>query len=228
MPGSVLLSAAALTKRYTLATEVVIALDNVTFEIHTGDFLAVMGPSGSGKTTLLHLLAGLDRPTEGSLYWREQEFSELPERDLARLRSQQFGFVFQDACLMSGLDAFGNTRLPHVLTGSTDGADRARHLLEQFGLGSRLHRLPSQLSRGEKQRVAVARALMNEPALLLADEPTGNLDRAATVSMFEMFKELNENSGLTILVATHDESILEHATGSMILSDGRLVSGLDE
>ena len=164
MDQPVLMSAVGLSKRFSLAAEVVVALEDLTFDIREGEFLAVTGPSGSGKTTLLNLLGGLDRPTGGSLRWRGQPFDKLPERDLARIRCNDLGFVFQDACLMSGLDALGNTCLPQLLSGSSNVADRARKLLERFGLGSKLKRLPRQLSRGEKQRVAIARALANEPA----------------------------------------------------------------
>jgi ABC-type lipoprotein export system ATPase subunit len=222
MDQPVLMSAVGLSKRFSLAAEVVVALEDLTFDIREGEFLAVTGPSGSGKTTLLNLLGGLDRPTGGSLRWRGQPFDKLPERDLARIRCNDLGFVFQDACLMSGLDALGNTCLPQLLSGSSNVADRARKLLERFGLGSKLKRLPRQLSRGEKQRVAIARALANEPAILLADEPTGNLDQSATAQTFATFKELNQKDGLTVVVATHDKSIFQYVTRSMVLSDGHL------
>ncbi len=223
MDGPVLLSGTALVKRYSLAAEVVTALENVSLEIREGDFVAVMGPSGSGKTTLLNLLGGLDRPTEGSLRWRGKPFSDLPERELVKLRCDQIGLVFQDPLLMSGLNALCNARLPRILSGAVDGADNARQLLLRLGMESKLHRLPRQLSRGEKQRVAIARALVNNPTLLLADEPTGNLDRAATARTFATFRELNVSDGLTVVVATHNESVLEYATRRITLSDGRLV-----
>ncbi len=217
----------ALTKRYPLAAEVVTALEDVTLDIRKGDFLAVMGPSGSGKTTLFNLLSGLDRPTEGKVFWRERQLGELSEFELAKLRLDDIGLVFQDACLMSGLSALANARLPQVLAGSASDAERATGLLERLGLGSKLHRLPRQLSRGEKQRVAIARALVNRPVCLLADEPTGNLDRAATSQTLAILAELNKREGLTVVVATHDETVLEHATRRIVLSDGRITSETD-
>lgn len=227
MDGSVLLSAVALTKRFSLAAEVVTALDHLTLEIREGDFTAVMGPSGSGKTTLLNLLSGLDLPTEGSVHWRGQSFGDWSEHKLAALRCAEIGLVFQDSTLMSGLDALDNVRLPQLLSGSTDRTGSARQLLERLGLGSKVHRMPTQLSRGEKQRVAIARALVNEPILLVADEPTGNLDRAATSQIFATFQELNENRGLTVVVATHDESVLDYATRKIVLSDGQVTHEAD-
>ncbi len=225
MDRPVLLSAVSLTKRFSSSAEVVTAVEDVTIEIREGDFLAVLGPSGSGKTTLLNLLSGLDRPTTGELYWRRRRFAEFSEGDLVHLRCEELALVFQDACLISGLDVLDNVRLPQILSGSSNCNDNARHWLERLGLGSKLHRLPRQLSRGEKQRVAMARALVNEPVFLLADEPTGNLDRAATAETFATLKELNEESDLTVVVATHDQTILEYATRKILLSDGRLIEG---
>ena len=227
MPGPALLGAAGLTRSYSLAAEVITALDAVTFEVQAGDFLAVMGPSGSGKSTLLNLLGGLDRPTNGSVFWKGREFSHLSERRLSGWRCEEIGFVFQDAQLMSGLDALGNVRLPQVLAGRSQAVDQARELLSRFGLESKLSRLPGQLSRGEQQRVAVARALANNPACVLADEPTGNLDQSATEHLFATFGKLCAQDGLTIVVATHDESIRSYVGRTIVLSDGRLTQERD-
>jgi len=222
LDNSALLTMHGVRKGYTLASEEVIALEDVHLEVRPQDFLAITGPSGSGKTTLLNLLAGLDRPSEGTVYWQDQELNRLNERALARWRLNSIGMVFQDACLISGLDVTGNTILPQVLEGGQTDSSEARVLLDRFGMGSKLHRLPRQLSRGEKQRVAIARALVNKPTCLLADEPTGNLDRKATLEAFRLLKELNESDGLTLVVATHDESISDFATRHLILDDGRV------
>ncbi|MEW6071780.1 MAG: ABC transporter ATP-binding protein [Planctomycetota bacterium] len=220
--GRVLLSARGLTRRYVLRTEVVTALEGVTIDVREQEYLAVLGPSGSGKTTLLQLLGGLDRPSAGTVHFRDRSLGELSERQLSRLRSREIGFVFQDALLMGGLDALGNVRLPQILARSRDGAARARSLLEQLGLGAKLSRLPGQLSRGEKQRVAIARALANHPACLIADEPTGNLDRRATHATFRILRDLSRTRGLTVVVASHDPVVLEYATRAVTLCDGRL------
>lgn len=225
--GSVLLQASDLTRRFSLASEVVTALERVDLAIHEGDFMAVMGPSGSGKTTLLNLLGGLDRPTEGLVTWRGGAFSELPEHELVQLRRKEIGLVFQDPSLMGGLDALSNVRLPLMFSGETNSFEPARSLLNRFELASKQRRLPWQLSRGEKQRVSIARALVSGPSLLLADEPTGNLDAALTRKTFSAFKELNEQEGLTVVVATHDDTVLKYATRKILLADGRIAEKAD-
>jgi putative ABC transport system ATP-binding protein len=224
---SVLLQASNLSRRFTLPTEEVAALDDASLSIFEGEFVALMGPSGSGKTTLLNLLGGLDRPTAGAVTWRQGRYSDLREDELVEFRRREIGLVFQDPSLMSGLNALGNVRLPLVMAGKSNSVELARGLLARFGLDSKERRLPRQLSRGEKQRVAIARALVGSPALLLADEPTGNLDSRMTHSIFQAFKELNAADGLTVVVATHDEAVLGYATRRVLLADGRIVEELE-
>ncbi len=227
LDNPVLLKTQELTKQFVLASEVVTALEGVSLEVRETELLAVMGPSGSGKTTLLSLLGGLDRPTKGKVSWREKDLDNLKEVELAKLRRADIGLVFQDACLMNGLSALDNTQLPLILAGKVGESEWPRQLLERLGLGKRLHRFPGQLSRGEKHRVAIARALANRPTCLLADEPTGNLDRGATLETFSVFRELCQKDGVTVIVATHDQAILDFATRMVTLCDGRITDEVD-
>jgi ABC-type lipoprotein export system ATPase subunit len=189
-----------------------------------GETLAVMGPSGCGKSTLLHLLGGLDRPTGGELWLNGRRIDELSEGALAELRRHEVGFVFQAYHLMDELTAQENVELPALLAGRTPRASRRRaeELLEQVGLADRAHHLPSALSGGQRQRVASARALANEPPLVLADEPTGNLDSAATLEVLRLFETLHV-AGLTLLVVTHDERIAATADRLISMRDGAFV-----
>lgn len=222
--GGVLLRAHALRKDYGSGEGLIRAVDDVDLQVARGEALAVRGPSGCGKSTLLHLLGGLDRPTAGELWLGERRIDRLSERALARLRRHEVGFVFQAFHLMEELNAQENVELPALLAGLTPRAarQRARQLLERVGLDDRAGHLPSALSGGQRQRVAIARALANEPALVLADEPTGNLDSAATLEVLRLFQGLHEE-GLTLVVVTHDEGIAASADRRVSMRDGAFV-----
>ena len=228
----VLVRAHELRKAYGHDEALVRAVDDVDLEVGRGEALAVMGPSGCGKSTLLHLLGWLDRPSGGELWVGERRIDQLSERALAELRRHDVGFVFQAFHLMDELTAQENVELPALLAGRSprDARRRARQILEQVGLADRANHLPSALSGGQRQRVAIARALANEPQLVLADEPTGNLDSAATLEVLRLFEALHAE-GLTLVVVTHDERIAATADRLITMRDGafvdetRLVSG---
>ena len=224
MNESVLLRARGLRKLYGSGEGLVRAVDDVDLDVVRGEMLAVMGPSGCGKSTLLHLLGGLDRPTAGELSLAGRRIDQLSERALAQLRRHEVGFVFQAYHLMDELTAQENVELPALLAGRTprDAQRRARQLLEQVGLADRAEHLPSALSGGQRQRVAIARALANEPLVVLADEPTGNLDSAATLEVLRLFEVLH-NDGLTLVIVTHDERIAATADRLISMRDGALV-----
>ena len=219
-----LLSARGLRKLYGSGEGLVRAVDDVDLDVARGEMLAVMGPSGCGKSTLLHLLGGLDRPTAGELSLAGRRIDQLSERALAQLRRHEVGFVFQAYHLMDELTAQENVELPALLAGQTprDAQHRARKLLEQVGLAERADHLPSALSGGQRQRVAIARALANEPLVLFADEPTGNLDSAATLEVLRLFEVLHA-AGLTVVIVTHDERIAATADRLISMRDGALV-----
>ena len=220
----VLARAHELRKVYGHDEALVRAVDDVDLEVGRGEALAVMGPSGCGKSTLLHLLGGLDRPSGGELWVGERRIDQLSERALAELRRHDVGFVFQAFHLMDELTAQENVELPALLAGRSprDARRRARQILEQVGLADRADHLPSALSGGQRQRVAIARALANEPQLVLADEPTGNLDSAATLEVLRLFEALHAE-GLTLVVVTHDERIAATADRLITMRDGAFV-----
>jgi len=228
-PIGVLVWACQLRKEYGRGEALVRAVDDVDLEVVNGETLAVMGPSGCGKSTLLHLLGGLDRPTSGELWVGKRRIDQLSERALAELRRQDVGFVFQAFHLMDELTAQENVELPALLAGRSprQARRRARQLLDEVGLADRGDHLPSALSGGQRQRVAIARALANEPRIVLADEPTGNLDSAATLEVLRLFETLHA-SGLTLVVVTHDERIAATADRLITMRDGAFVdeSGL--
>ena len=215
------LRARGLCKQYGREGGLVRAVDGVDLDVAAGRTLAVMGPSGCGKSTLLHLLGGLDRPTAGELFLKDRRVDQLSERALAQLRRNEIGFVFQAFQLLDELTAQENVELPALLARSSPRQvrRRARQLLEQVGLGERVSHLPSALSGGQRQRVAIARALVNEPAVILADEPTGNLDSAATLEVLRLFGALRAE-GLTLVVVTHDERVAATADRLISMRDG--------
>jgi putative ABC transport system ATP-binding protein len=219
-----LLSARRLRKQYGSGEGLVRAVDDVDIDVARGEMLAVMGPSGCGKSTLLHLLGGLDRPTAGELSLAGRRIDQLSERALAQVRRHEVGFVFQAYHLMDELTARENVELPALLAGRTprEAQRRARQLLDQVGLADRADHLPSALSGGQRQRVAIARALANEPLVVLADEPTGNLDSAATLEVLRLFEVLH-TGGLTLVIVTHDERIAATADRLISMRDGALV-----
>ena len=223
-PETSALSARGLCKEYGKDAALVRAVHEVALTVKPGESVAVVGPSGCGKSTLLYLLGGLERPTAGSVCLGTSSLERLPEARLARLRRHQLGFVFQAFHLVDELTALENVELPALLAGvSPRGAHaRASELLDQVGLGDRASHQPSALSGGEQQRVAIARALANEPLVVLADEPTGNLDSAATTDVLRLFDQLHAN-GQTLVVVTHDERIAATADRLISMRDGRFV-----
>src|SRR5262245_38846459 len=222
-PRAVLIEATGLTREHRRKVESIFALRDVSLTLARGEHVVLFGPSGSGKTTLLNLLAGLDQPSSGTVTWLGREMTRLSERELAALRCREMGFVFQDFGILRSLSALDNVRLPLLF--SHESGDRAKAIaaLERLGLGDRLHHRANELSRGELQRVAIARALIHRPSLLLADEPTASLDAASAAAVVALFEELRAERDLTVLVATHDPSWLEHADRSLRLQKGRLL-----
>lgn len=204
-------------------------LVNISLQVAAGEFVAVRGPSGSGKSTLLGLIAGLDRPSSGSIRIASREIGSLDEDELARLRRQTIGIVFQSYQLISTLTAFENIVLPHQLAGGSqrEGTERANLLLDQVGLRARADHYPKQLSGGEQQRVALARAFMLSPEILLADEPTGNLDSHNGKQVLNLMAALNRQHGTTLVLVTHDAALAQSADRQIVLNDGRIVTEND-
>ena len=220
----VVLRARGLRKHYGQGEGLVRAVDGVDLDVDLGESLAVMGPSGCGKSTLLHLLGGLDRPTGGEVLLGRRRIDHLGEKALARMRRTAVGFVFQAFHLMDELTAVENVELPALLDGRSPRAARRRglELLERVGLADRAGFLPSALSGGQRQRVAIARALSSEPLVVFADEPTGNLDSAATIDVLRLFEDLHQ-AGQTLIVVTHDERIAATADRLISMRDGAFV-----
>ncbi|WPD18615.1 ABC transporter ATP-binding protein [Thermaerobacter composti] len=210
-------------KVYRMGQGLVRALDGVDLTVEEGEFTAVMGPSGSGKSTLMHIIGCLDRPTAGSYRFMGREVAGLGETELARLRNRQFGFVFQRFFLLPRYRAWENVALPmaYAGVGRRERRERAWELLRRVGLEGREEHFPNQLSGGQQQRVAIARALANRPAVLLADEPTGNLDTASGAEILALFETLHRQ-GSTILLVTHDRAVAERARRILHLRDGRI------
>ena len=218
--------AKSLTKTYHLPSENIHALKSIALSVKTGEFAAIMGPSGAGKTTLLNLLGGLDIPTCGTLRLANQNWNKR-ESARVKMRRQLVGFVFQEFLLLPQLTALENVMLPYTFTKQSD-RQHAEELLAQVGLTERIYHRPSELSGGEMQRVAIARALANRHQILLADEPTGNLDIHNSQLVFDMFRTLSRTQGLTIVVATHNFKLAQFADWISYLKDGRIVSGTRE
>ncbi len=214
-----------LRKIYHLGGETIAAVDGVTLSIASGDFVAIMGASGSGKSTLLNILGCLDQPTSGSYLLDGEDVAKLDQNRLARVRNRHIGYVFQNFNLLSRTSALENVEMPMYYGPHRPAAtrhQRARQLLQRVGLGERLHHTPGQLSGGQMQRVAIARALVNEPSILLADEPTGNLDSRAGAEIMALFHELNAE-GITLIMVTHAEEIARQARRTIHMRDGRVV-----
>jgi ABC-type lipoprotein export system ATPase subunit len=222
--GKFMLRAAGLRKQYGRREALIRAVDDVDLAVAPGETVAVMGPSGCGKSTLLHLLGGLDRPDAGQLWIAGQRIDEMTERGLAAIRRDAVGFVFQAFHLMDELTAVENVELPALLAGRSPRVARRRatELLDQVGLADRPRHLPSELSGGQRQRVAIARALANEPMIVLADEPTGNLDSEATVEVLRVFDGLHK-AGQTLVIVTHDSRIAATADRLISMRDGAFV-----
>jgi len=222
-----MLVAQGLTKEFDSGSHHLTVLRDVSFSIPQGTFVAIVGPSGSGKTTLLGLLAGLDTPTRGRVLLDDADLTAMTEDERARLRGQKVGFVFQSFQLIPTLNALENVQVPLELRGDSGASRRATELLQRVGLGDRLDHLPTQLSGGEQQRVAIARAFSNRPAILFADEPTGNLDGATGGRIFELLEELNRESRTTIVLVTHDLTLARRAQRLIQLADGVVVEDTD-
>jgi len=214
-----------LTRVYDMGAEKVHALRGVSVEIRRNEYVAIMGPSGSGKSTLMNVIGCLDTPTSGEYWLNGQEVSRMPDDALARVRNREIGFVFQTFNLLPRASALQNVELPLVYGGVPARArrERARAALDRVGLGDRVDHRPNELSGGQRQRVAIARALVNEPAILLADEPTGNLDSATSEEIMKVFETLHVQ-GQTVIMVTHEADIAAHADRVVVLRDGRIGS----
>ena len=222
MSSTPIIAVRGLGKTVRLGQESLTILEGIDLQVNTGETLALVGASGSGKSTLLGLLAGLDLPSSGEIEILGHSLTRLDEEGRARLRAEQVGFVFQSFLLLPTLSALENVMLPAELRGETDSEPRARELLAQVGLGERLHHLPPRLSGGEQQRVAIARAFMTRPSLLLADEPTGNLDSKTGETVSELLFRLNREHNTTLVVVTHDHELAQRCQRQLVMSAGRL------
>jgi len=221
--GRALIEVADLTKQYMMGSEEVWALDGVTLTVEEGEYVAVMGPSGSGKSTLMNMLGCLDTPTGGTYHLRGEDVSTFSDDELAEIRNREIGFVFQTFNLLPRVDCLRNAELPLIYAGMprAERRERAAEALRSVGLGDRLDHRPNELSGGQRQRVATARALVNRPSLLLADEPTGNLDSETGAEIMQLLEQLHRR-GNTILLVTHEENIAHHARRIIHLRDGKL------
>jgi len=223
--GEPLIVAEALTKTYVLGNEELHALDGVDLRVEVGEFVAIMGSSGSGKSTLMNVLGCLDRPTTGRYVLSGRDVSQLSRGQLAEIRNELLGFVFQSFNLLPRTSAIENVELPLVYAGlrRQERRERAKAALVRVGLGERLHHRPSQLSGGQQQRVAIARAIVNQPRLVLADEPTGNLDSKTSAAVMALFQQLWKE-GLTILYVTHEPDVASYASRVIVVKDGKVLS----
>ena len=215
----------SISKSYAAGIVEVLALDGVTLQIEKGEYVALMGPSGSGKSTLMHLLGCLDTPTSGRYWFNDRDISTLDDIELAHLRNREIGFVFQSFNLLPRLSAQANVQLPMLYAGVSvrERKERAAELLEMFGLKDRMKHNPNELSGGEMQRVAIARAFANRPSVVLADEPTGNLDSKTGVEIMRLFGTLAEQ-GNNIILVTHDQAVAGHARRIIRLADGQIAA----
>jgi len=222
--NDILLSAHGLTKTYAMGRRELEVLRGVDIEIARGGFVALRGASGTGKSTLLHLVGGLDTPNAGEIIFNGEKLSEFSESKLTTFRNRSVGFVFQAYHLLPELTALENVCLTARIarTSAADAEKRGRELLSRVGLGERVDHKPSELSGGEQQRVAIARALINEPELLLADEPTGNLDSKTGIEIIELLKAIRAEKNMTLVIATHDEKVAAHAEHVIQIVDGRI------
>ena len=225
---STVIGVKTLVKTYVVGEVEVRALRGVNLEVPSGEFLAVTGPSGSGKSTFMHIVGCLDRPTSGQYFLDGQDVSKMSKDALAAVRNKKIGFVFQGFNLLSRTSAIDNVELPLLYGGNglktTDRHKRALEMLELVGLGNRADHHPNQLSGGQQQRVAIARALINNPSILLADEPTGNLDTRTSIEVMDIFQRLNRERGITVLLITHEHDIAEYGTRIVAFRDGLVVS----
>ena len=226
MTGDAIIRTIGLKREYTMGSEIVRALRGVDLEIQRNEYVAIMGPSGSGKSTLMNLIGCLDTPNEGQYWLNGQEVSKKTDDELARVRNREIGFVFQTFNLLPRATALHNVELPLVYSGinAKERRERAAAALESVSLGDRMTHKPNELSGGQRQRVAIARALVTEPSIILADEPTGNLDSQTSEDIMRVFAELNEARGQTIVMVTHEHDIAAHARRVVTLRDGLVSS----
>ena len=223
-----IISLSNLTKTYQMGDNTVHALRSVSLEVERGEFVTIIGPSGSGKSTMMHVLGCLDRPTSGQFLLNGRDVSSLPRDELAGIRNKQIGFVFQGFNLLPRTTALENVEVPllynHPVVSAADRHKRALAALTAMGLGERANHHPSQLSGGQQQRVAIARALVNEPNLILADEPTGNLDTKTSIEVMALLQELREKRTITVVLITHDMDVARYGTRIVSIRDGQIVS----
>jgi putative ABC transport system ATP-binding protein len=224
-PADVVIRVRGLTRDYQMGAEIIQALRGVDLDIKRNEYVAIMGPSGSGKSTMMNLIGCLDTPSAGEYWLSGTEVSQMSDDALARVRNRSIGFVFQTFNLLPRASSLHNVELPLIYAGirSGDRKARARHALERVGLGDRMHHKPNELSGGQRQRVAIARALVNDPSILLADEPTGNLDSATSAEIMDVFADLHRQ-GQTVIMVTHEADIAAHAHRMVTLRDGRVHS----
>lgn len=212
------------TKSYQMGEITVHALRGIDLKVYEGEFISIMGPSGSGKSTLMNILGALDQPTEGTYYLDGTDVSKMSEAELARVRNAKIGFVFQSYNLLKRTPAIRQVELPLIYAGASARAKRAREALVSVGLENRIDHLPTELSGGQQQRVAIARALVNNPAMILADEATGNLDSRSGTEVLKIFQDLNEEQGITVVFVTHDPWTARHTKRLVMLRDGKVVA----
>ncbi len=224
--GDVVIDLQDIVKIYQMGTVQVHALRGVSLQVHRGEMMAIMGPSGSGKSTLMNIIGCLDTPTSGRYFLEGQDVSRLNDNQLAEIRNKRIGFVFQNFNLLPRLTALEQVELPLVYAGVLSRKERrrrAQEALEMVGLGDRLHHRPNELSGGQQQRVAIARALVNRPSIILADEPTGNLDSRSGAEVMYIFQQLNREQGITVVLVTHEPDIARHTRRIVHLKDGLIV-----
>ena len=223
-----LLELKEITKSFSLGDQILTVLKDISFSVDHGELMAITGPSGSGKSTLMHLIGCLDTPTSGTYLLEDRNVSNLNPDQLAHIRNEFIGFVFQRFYLLPDLNALDNVALPQLYAnkGETHARDIAKATLESVGLGDRLYHYPNQLSGGQSQRVAIARALVNNPPLILADEPTGNLDSKTSQQIMDIFTELNKTKKVTIIIVTHDIEVAEETNRIIKLLDGKMIDDI--
>ena len=220
-----IINTSEISKKYTMGTEIIMALQSVSMTINKGEYVAFMGPSGSGKSTLMNIIGCLDTPTYGTYILNDKDVSHLSENELAKIRNKEIGFVFQTFNLLPRASALENVALPLIYAGysSANRKEKAMSILENVGLADRANHKPNELSGGQRQRVAIARSLVNDPSIILADEPTGNLDSKTSYNIMDLFDKLHEN-GNTIITVTHEEDIAAYSHRIIKLKDGTIES----